>query len=56
MNTSIKSIPLPPKPKRVINREPTKIRRPNAMISDVYEQFKDRVLSEILLRNVYTNS
>jgi hypothetical protein len=37
--------PLPPKPKRI----------QKSQIDDAYNEFKDRVLSEILLRNVYTS-
>jgi hypothetical protein len=54
MNTSIKSSPLPPKPNKI--RQPkTSERQSRQRLSDVYDQFKDRVLSEILLRNVFTS-
>ncbi|KAI6189886.1 hypothetical protein M3Y97_00056700 [Aphelenchoides bicaudatus] len=49
MNASINSLP-PSKPKKTNERAARRQR-----FSDVYDQFKDRVLSEILLRNVFTN-
>jgi hypothetical protein len=42
-------------PKRPVNRQPAKSRwRPADLRDNAYAQFKDRVLSEILLRNIFT--